>query len=558
MKKVLLLILFSLPVLVYAGEEYRMEVHPLEDATIIGGRETILPRVYLYQDGKKTKTKIEISTIQYLFNGKEIYAANEKPHWIKHDFTFEPNGLSVLEILATDEKGNKHHFKKELIVSNVNVIVRAKLNTPLPEGREIYIAGSPTVLSKPSGDFNPTGAKFRQIGKDLYEVNFIMGLNNRVTFETTLGSWALKGRDEKENVIRPNIKITKPNQVINVTIDNFGKLKGKISATGYVIGYQGDPDKLNISYTHKDESEAVLAWRYNEDAFTTMKTENTQFSRFLIPFEQGKKLEFSFSPFKKTNTMDIPLMSYPFNFLVVGDIRISAGSKIPRLIGKEKDISFVIDTGDIVFSGLNAVDWHSFFSIFRPIIENFLYQPAVGNHEEETPLYTPVMGKPWWYHYTWGNSLFISINNNSPHHDQSAQYIWLEQTLKKYQDMKFKFVSFHVPVYTSRSKGNSDSGIKYLAPLFEKYGVNVVFNGDDHGYERSHPIIGGKVVKSGGVIYVVTAGGGAPLYDLDELQSWSAFEKKTFHYMKASVYEDKVIFNAIDDKGKVFDSFTIK
>ena len=43
-----------------------------------------------------------------------------------------------------------------------------------------------------------------------------------------------------------------------------------------------------------------------------------------------------------------------------------------------------------------------------------------------------------------------------------------------------------------------------LAPFYAANGVDLVFGGHDHFYERTHPI--------GGVSYVTTGAGGAELY----------------------------------------------
>ena len=40
---------------------------------------------------------------------------------------------------------------------------------------------------------------------------------------------------------------------------------------------------------------------------------------------------------------------------------------------------------------------------------------------------------------------------------------------------------------------------------FEEYGVNVVFQGHDHNYER---------LEKNGIIYITSGGGGAPLYSM--------------------------------------------
>jgi len=55
---------------------------------------------------------------------------------------------------------------------------------------------------------------------------------------------------------------------------------------------------------------------------------------------------------------------------------------------------------------------------------------------------------------------------------------------------------------------------KAYVPIFEEAGVNMVFCGHNHLYERSAPIREGKIVEEGdGIVYVVTGAGGASRYE---------------------------------------------
>ena len=56
----------------------------------------------------------------------------------------------------------------------------------------------------------------------------------------------------------------------------------------------------------------------------------------------------------------------------------------------------------------------------------------------------------------------------------------------------------------------------------------MVFTGHDHDYERSYKMAGGHVAGAGeqGVTYVVTGGGGAPLYAVGH-SSFTAFAVET-------------------------------
>ncbi|MBU1882292.1 hypothetical protein KKA08_09655, partial [bacterium] len=63
---------------------------------------------------------------------------------------------------------------------------------------------------------------------------------------------------------------------------------------------------------------------------------------------------------------------------------------------------------------------------------------------------------------------------------------------------------FHIPVFTV-GKWEPSRSLRYkLTPLFAEYGVDLVINGHNHSYER---------LEKEGITYIVTGGGGAPLYD---------------------------------------------
>jgi 3',5'-cyclic AMP phosphodiesterase CpdA len=68
----------------------------------------------------------------------------------------------------------------------------------------------------------------------------------------------------------------------------------------------------------------------------------------------------------------------------------------------------------------------------------------------------------------------------------------------------FVFVFFHSTVSSCGRHGTDTTLREAWHPLFAAAGVDVVFMGHDHGYQRSVP--------TDGVLYVTTGGGGADLY----------------------------------------------
>ena len=87
-----------------------------------------------------------------------------------------------------------------------------------------------------------------------------------------------------------------------------------------------------------------------------------------------------------------------------------------------------------------------------------------------------------------------------------------------------------------------------LAPIFEAHHVDVVFNGHDHDYERTQPI--------NGVLYIVSGGGGGPLYQVNP-QSFSAYAETTYHTVLATLDGCTLTLQAVKPDGTIFDATTL-
>src|SRR5262249_60241894 len=69
-----------------------------------------------------------------------------------------------------------------------------------------------------------------------------------------------------------------------------------------------------------------------------------------------------------------------------------------------------------------------------------------------------------------------------------------------------RFIVMHHPPYSVSIHGGRPELREMWTPIFERYGVDAVFSGHDHVYERA---------ERNGVRYFVSGGGGAPLYPRD-------------------------------------------
>jgi len=199
------------------------------------------------------------------------------------------------------------------------------------------------------------------------------------------------------------------------------------------------------------------------------------------------------------------------------------------------------------------------------------FYPSVGNHElyggscgyqGYTDVYylpenAPSGDEEEYYSFDWGNTHFVALDTNQNYSAGSTQYNWLVNDLQS-STQPWKFVFFHHPPYSSGPHGSTNEVQTHLVPIFETYGVSVVFSGHDHHYERTCPILNNTCTtpQDGGVVYYVTGGGGAPLYPA--FGNWfTAYSDSLNHFLKVEVNDCWLRVDAIDTNGYVFDSYEI-
>jgi len=265
-----------------------------------------------------------------------------------------------------------------------------------------------------------------------------------------------------------------------------------------------------------------------------------------------------------------------FTFTVYGDQGTSRYSVENVVRAAAFKPSFHLHTGDLSYSGGLQSIWDRWFEIVEPLASNALYMPAIGNHEFEGGLNIyldqfALPGNERWYSFNWGNAHFISIEVSSYFRAEDERYRWLMSDLEaasRDEDIDWIIVYFHFPPYSSGPSYPGYSTIRSgLTPILERYGVDIVFNGDDHIYQRTYPIYNGSVtshaldryVNPQGTIYVVTGGGGRSLYGLGKPEPpWSAMRASVYHFVEVSISGRELHMKAIKtEDGSTIDEFHI-
>jgi len=255
-----------------------------------------------------------------------------------------------------------------------------------------------------------------------------------------------------------------------------------------------------------------------------------------------------------------PAGAQPFRFVAYGDTRSNPDvhGKVADAIAAEKP-AFVLHTGDFVGDGTVEALWRSeFFGPTRGMLRAAPIFPVLGNHENNSELFYRYFGLPkdkGWQSFRWGNAEFFLLDTNVNFSEKSEQRTWLEEQLAK-STATWKIVAEHHPGISCGPHGFNNAVLKSLRPLYEKYGVDVVFAGHDHLYERTQPIASAKDKANRPVTYIVTGAGGAPLYQCKP-GPWDVVARSAYHYVVVEVRPDSLRLTAKQPDGEVIDAFSL-
>jgi hypothetical protein len=263
-----------------------------------------------------------------------------------------------------------------------------------------------------------------------------------------------------------------------------------------------------------------------------------------------------------------------FAFVAFGDSRnATSGTYAVHEQMRRWDFDFVLHGGDIVYSGEYPYFEIEYFRVYSETIKSIPFFLAIGNHDTGSAYrhvyYLPQNAwraddKEKYYSFDWGNAHFVSLDTNSSLNevtpgiaDEDMQE-WLIDDLAN--TAKFwKIVFLHHPPYSSGYHGSDLDVRDTLVPVFEDYGVDVAFTSHDHDYERTISILhdSPSTAEDGGIVYLVSGGGGAPLYGDPQGDWFTAYAEAVYHFILVEIANCTLTLETIDTAGTIFDSLTI-
>lgn len=284
----------------------------------------------------------------------------------------------------------------------------------------------------------------------------------------------------------------------------------------------------------------------------------------------------------------------PVRFAVLGD----SGQATPAQFAVAARLTaarpeFILHVGDVVYPYGGDRDYDDkYFAPYGPLLGGVPVFIAIGNHDYANVKRSGTRGRAWlrdnflrvhrlprqrlagewvasepertYYSFDWGAGHFAAVDVNEAFPVKAApgiaagseQWAWLDADLAA-SEAPWKLVFLHVPLYSSGSHGSSAFLIEHLAPLFERHGVDVVFQGHDHDYERTAPIAGGERAARGPV-YLVVGNGGAALYRQSAHNPWTEVFESRHGFLEVTLSAASLSARAIGEDGREFDRFELK
>ena len=277
--------------------------------------------------------------------------------------------------------------------------------------------------------------------------------------------------------------------------------------------------------------------------------------RRLIPILLGAALWLAAPAIRAAQDLAIPLEPDSVRFAVVGDF--GNGGTAQYEVGKQMTafqqksmFSFVITLGDNLYGDEQPRDFARKFEVpYKALLDaNVNFYASLGNHDDPNQrFYKPFnMEGNRYYTFKKGNVRFFALDSN---YMDRVQLGWLEQELKD-SGSDWKIAYFHHPLYASGKHGSQTDLRAVLEPIFVTHGVNVVFAGHEHFYQRIKP-------QKGITHFVSGAAGQLRRGDLRPSTLTAAGFDRDRSFMLVEIADQEMTFQAISRTGVTVDRGTI-
>lgn len=252
----------------------------------------------------------------------------------------------------------------------------------------------------------------------------------------------------------------------------------------------------------------------------------------------------------------LPSAQVPFRFVVYGDTRSvpTVHASVVEAVRREGP-DFVVHTGDLVEDGRDLAVWQEFFTLEAPLLRSTIFVPVIGNHEIVRPGSPGIENYRRFVHvspdgpspeldytFRYGNTRFVLANAYDDWTGDARE--WLDRELSKARREGPDDWLFVVMHWGPRSSGPHGDNVLLaeagVSTVLRRHRVDMVIAGHDHLYERG---------EHDRVRYMVSGGGGAPLYRRRGARDGVLAYASEHHFVRADVERNKVTFTALRTDG---------
>lgn len=232
------------------------------------------------------------------------------------------------------------------------------------------------------------------------------------------------------------------------------------------------------------------------------------------------------------------------------------------------DPHVVVHTGDVVHRAGVDAEWAAYLSTSLPVSAHVPVVLALGNHElwqpsdlrpeqrvdalAEAMAQVPPPPDPLaraakvslaTYHVRLRDTLILALDSNTAMAAGSPQLDFLERVVRANEDAPVRLAAMHHGPASSGKHGPHRHAADMIE-AFERLGITLSLGGHDHTYER---------IERGPVTYLVSGGGGAPLYLRRHLEPGSAAFASTYNWSLLTVREQTVRIESYSLEGVLLD-----
>jgi len=212
----------------------------------------------------------------------------------------------------------------------------------------------------------------------------------------------------------------------------------------------------------------------------------------------------------------------------------------------------VIMLGDNMYGGQRPADFvKKFEQPYAALLSaGVKFQASLGNHDRPENVSYKLfnMNGARYYTYVRGNVRFFALDSTLM---DAKQLAWLDTSLRDARE-EWKICYFHHPLYSNADRHGASVDLRVLLePIFLKHGVNVVFSGHDHVYERLKP--------QKGIFYFVSGSAGQLRRgNMSPTAETAAFFDQDQSFMLVEIADTNLYFQVVSRSGKTVDSGVIQ